>query len=35
MGGWREPLGDTMIFAGLLGLFVSSLRALVRRFSRR
>jgi ubiquinone biosynthesis protein len=35
MGGWREPLGDLMIFAGLLGLFVSSLRALVRRFSRR
>jgi ubiquinone biosynthesis protein len=35
MGGWREPLGDAMIFAGLLGFLVSSLRAVVRRFSRR
>ncbi len=35
MNGWREALGVTMIFTGLLGLVVSSLRALIRRFSRR
>jgi ubiquinone biosynthesis protein len=35
LGGWREPLGATMIVLGLLGTGVMSLGALRRRLTRR